>query len=236
VALVALPLSPLTFDLVAGEIVPAYGCLALAALSIWGAARLAPSVPRLPVPAPLALLVGFLLLLTLLDQARPILNLRNTLPVLPLVALGLGGLVASRRRLAVALAVLWIGLSGPSLAALSDRTSDGVLPARDDLRGAASLVDDPGAAVVVIPQWDVPALSRYLEPDRAIMGALRTGALEVPETARLMVILTRDAAREPEPFLVALDGHLAGRLVRGSRWRLRGSPAVEVVRYGPPDP
>jgi 4-amino-4-deoxy-L-arabinose transferase-like glycosyltransferase len=234
--LVVLPLSPLTFDLVAGETGPAYGVVALAALGIWGACHVALRAPRRPVSAPLALLVGFLVLLGLVDLARPILNLRNTLPVLPILALGLGGLVATRPRFAVALAVLWVGLSAPSLAALADRATDGAIPARDDLRGAALLVDDPGATVVVIPQWDVPALSRYLEPDRSILGALDPGDLDLEASSRLMVILTRDAARDPEPFLAALERTLAGRLVRGKRWRLRGSPAVEVVRYGPPDP
>jgi hypothetical protein len=116
---------------------------------------------------------------------------------------------------------------------LADREADGPIPARDDLRGAAMLVDDPGSTVVVIPRWDAPGVSRYLDPDREVRGALDPGELDLSRASRVTVVLTRSAAAVPEPYLSALKSALSGRLQQVERRRLRGSPAVEVVRYAP---
>lgn len=231
-ALTLLPLSELTFDLIAGEIGTAYGLFGLSVAGIWGLSLL-PRVRSATPGAPGVLLVGYLALVLLIQIERPIVNLRNLLPVLPLVALGASLGVRGRPRAAMTVAVLWIALSSPSLGALVDRAEDGPIPARDDLRGAALLVDDPGATVVVIPQWDAPGISRYLDPDREVIGALDPAGLQLGAAERLSVVLTRSAAADPEPFLQAIEGGRAHAIKRGERRRLRGAPAVEVVRYTP---
>ena len=95
-------------------------------------------------------------------------------------------------------------------------------------------VDDPGSTVVVIPRWDAPGVSRYLDPDREVRGALDPGELDLSGATRLTVVLTRGAAASPEPYLSAIQSALSGRLQQVERRRLRGSPAVEVVRYTAP--
>jgi hypothetical protein len=232
-ALTLLPLSPLTFDLIAGEVGLAYGLWVLSVLGIAALARLRPSLPTLKLSAPATLFLGYLLVLFALHGARPILNIRNLLPMVPLALLGLGACVGGRPRAAVGVALVWVGLSASSLAALADREADGPIPARDDLRGAAMLVDDPGSTVVVIPRWDAPGVSRYLDPDREVRGALDPGELDLSRASRVTVVLTRSAAAVPEPYLSALKSALSGRLQQVERRRLRGSPAVEVVRYAP---
>ena len=137
--------------------------------------------------------------------------------------------------MAVAVAVVWIGVSASSLSALVDRAEDGPIPARDDLRGAATLVDDPAGRVVVIPRWDAPGVARYLEPDREIVGALDPAEIDPGHGGRLSVVLTREAAGSPEAILQAIDAGLPRGVTLVERRQLRGAPAVEVVRYAPAD-
>jgi len=235
VALGTLPLSTLTFDLVAGEVPAAYALVVIAASVVALLARRGEELAsRLPGSG-LLLLVSLLATLVILDFFRPLLNVRNTLPLLPFIALGLGAATAARAHLAFVIALLWIGLSASSIATLSDRVEDGLIPARDDLRGAAHLVDDESSMVAVIPPWDVPALSRYLAADRRVIGALDPAQLDLAGARRLQVVLTRSAAEDPDPFLEAIERSLGPDLIRQGQWRLRGAPSVEVVRYGPPD-
>ncbi len=234
-ALVALPLSALTFDLIAGEVGLAYGLFVLSALGIWGLGRLGGARGSFRLSAPAFLLLGSLVILAAVHTFRPLVNLRNLSPLVPLVLLGLGLWVRSQPRAAVAVAVLWIGVSASSLSSLIDRAADGPIPARDDLRGAATLVDDPGGRVVVIPRWDAPGVARYLDPDREIVGALDPAEIDLAHGGRLSVVLTREAAGSPEAILQALEAGLPRGVTLVERRQLRGAPAVEVVRYAPAD-
>ena len=62
------------------------------------------------------------------------------------------------------------------------------------------------------------------------VGALDPAELDWSGAARVSVVLTRSAAQSPESYLEAIDGALSATHTRAERRRLRGSPAVEVVR------
>lgn len=230
-ALSLLPLSPLTFDLIASQVPSAYGLLAMSVGGLWGLSRFRGVSPVLKLSAPASLFLGYVIVLLAIHWAWPIVNIRNLLPMVPLAMLGLGIWARSHGRGALGISLVWITLSAPSLMALGDRTDDGPIPARDDLRGAAMFVDDPGSTVVVIPQWDVPGVSRYLDPDREVRGALDPGELDLSGTTRVTLVLTRAAAASPEAYVSGIESALAGRLEPVERRRLRGAPAVEVVRF-----
>ena len=230
-ALTLLPLSPLTFDLIASQVPSAYGLLAISAGGIWALARVRGGSPVFKLSAPASLFLGYVIVLLAIHWARPIVNIRNLLPMVPLAMLGLGIWTRSHGRAAVGIALVWITLSASSLTALVDRADEGPIPARDDLRGAAMIVDDPGSKVVVIPRWDAPGVARYLDPDREVVGALDPAELDWSGAARISVVLTRAAAQSPQSYLEAIDGALSATHTRAERRRLRGSPAVEVVRY-----